>query len=109
MNDENDVPIHEQAYRIVVEGQEAEKRRDNMWHGGTNYGRSSFAQYGAIIGVIIAAFSVHSEGVLEHILHPVLGVLIGGTCGWLFGRALRFLFVALPMMVIGVFKKDRSK
>jgi hypothetical protein len=109
MSDENEVPIHEQAYRVVVEGQEAEKRRANAWHGGTNYGRSSFAQYGALIGVIVAAFSVHSEGVFELILHPVLGVLIGGTCGWLFGRALRFVFVTLPMMVISVFKKDRSK
>jgi hypothetical protein len=109
MNDDNDMPIHEQAYRVVVEGQEAEKRRANAWHGGTNYGRSSFAQYGALIGVVIAAFSVKSEGVVEHLLHPLLGALIGGACGWLFGRALRFVFVTLPMTAIGAFKRDRSK
>ena len=81
MNDEESMPIHEQAYRVVVEGQEAEERHANAWRGGTNYGRSSFAQ---------------------------LGALIGGACGWLFGRALRFVFVTMPMTAIGAFKRDRS-
>ena len=29
MNDDDNMPIHEQVYRVVVEGQEAEKRRAN--------------------------------------------------------------------------------
>lgn len=92
MNDENNTPIHEQAYRMVVEGQEAQKRRDNAWHGGTNYGRSSLAAWGAILGAVIAAFSVKTNGVLELFLVPLAGVLIGGTCGWLLGHARRLLF-----------------
>ncbi len=116
MNDEDNMPIHEQAYRVVVEGQEAEKQRANAWHGGTNYGRSSFAQFGALIGVVIAAFGFHADGILELILQPLAGVLIGGVCGWLFSRALRvfgralgFVFITVPMRAISAIRKDRSK
>ena len=116
MSDEDNMPIHEQAYRIVVEGQEAEKQRANAWRGGTNYGRSSFAQFGALIGVVIAAFGFHADGILELILQPLAGVLIGGLCGWLFGRALGlfgralgFVFVTLPMKAISAVRGDRNK
>jgi hypothetical protein len=63
----------------------------------------------ALVGVVIAAFGVRSVGVFEHILHPVMGALIGGFCGWLFGRTLRFVFVTLPRTAIDAFRKDRSK
>ena len=116
MNDDNNMPIHEQAYRVVVEGQEAEKQRANAWQGGTNYGRSSFAQLGALIGAVIAAFGLHADGILDLILQPVAGVLIGGLCGWLFGRALRligralgFVSVALPIRAIRAVRGDRTK
>ncbi|MFN0041041.1 MAG: hypothetical protein ACKVP2_16120 [Burkholderiales bacterium] len=115
MSDEHNTPIHEQVYRIVVEGQEAEKQRANAWRGGTNFGRSSFAQLGALIGVVIAAFGFHADGILELILQPLAGVLIGGFCGWLFGQALRFLgralgfvFITLPMKVISAIRGNRS-
>ena len=109
MNDDNHAPIHEQVYRIVVEGQEAEKRRDNAWHGGTNYGRSSPAAWGAVIGAVIAAFSVETKGVLQLFLVPLAGVLIGGACGWLFGRALRLVFVTLPTKAVDAVRRDRGK
>lgn len=105
MSDDNDTPIHEQAYQAVVEWQEAQKRRDNAWHGGTNYGRSSPATWGAMIGGIIAAFSVETKGVLELFLVPLAGVLMGGACGWLFGRGLRLLFVTLPSKAVEALRK----
>jgi hypothetical protein len=116
MNDDDNMPIHEQAYRIVVEGQEAEKQRANAWRSGTNYGRSSFVQLGALIGVVIAAFGFRADGILELILQPLAGVLIGAVCGWLFGkalmffgRALGFVFLTVPMRAISAIRRDRGK
>lgn len=104
MNDESK-PLHEQVYQIVVESQEAQKRRDNAWRGGTDFAAStSMAAWGGLLGAVIAAFTP-TEGVLELFLVPLTGVLIGGACGWLFGRACKLVFITLPWKLINAIRK----
>lgn len=100
MGDE-DLPIHEQVYRAVVDTQESEKRRDSAWQpSGQFAARSSPAAIGGLLGAFVAAFAIETHGIVGLILAPLCGVLVGAACGWLFGRACRFVFRTVPAFAI---------
>ncbi len=111
MSDDNK-PLHEKVYQIVVEGQQAEKQRANAWRGGTDFAaRTPLAVWGGLFGGISAAF-VHTEGALELFLVPLLGVLTGAGIGWVFGHALHVVFIKIPKflfsLAVGAFRSNRE-
>jgi len=92
MSDDNNRSSSETAYRAVVEYQEAGKRAERLkgWSPDTSNTQSTpLVVWGAMLGLLIGAFSGGSHGFLVSLVVMALWMAIGAGLAWGAGKTFR--------------------
>jgi hypothetical protein len=105
MSDEK-MSSSEVAYRAVLAVQESQRRAEqNSFQVDTSNPQSTPVHvWGALLGLVIAAFAVDASRPISFITAPIMGIAFGWGFVWLLRKTVLLFFATLGMVFRGIGK-----
>ena len=108
MSDEK-MSSSEVAYRAVLAAQESQRRAESAFQVDTSNQQSTPVHvWGALLGLVIAAFAVDASRPISFITAPIMGIAVGWGFVWLLRKTVLLFFSTLGKVFRGIAKVVRG-